>query len=123
MGCSYDAIYKYSEAKESYERAEIILEMKLAEIEYDDNKPFDPEEIPNNADREEYKNISQEILPELKEMIIDAENSLNSANTTGINHLVKRKKKSCEVAGDGDNGEGNGVPEDFFHSFLLALFL
>lgn len=87
LGCSYDAIYKFENSKECYNLAIGILESRLSDIrkkatnsvaalKTTSDLDFDLETISNNADRKEYKNISDDVLPELKERIIDAENSL-----------------------------------------------
>ena len=139
LGVTYDAIYKYDSAKECYEKCLAILENKLSELKKlgsEGTENFDVENL-KTADKKEYNHIN-ELIPEIKERIIDSQNSkekhdqdkemlrqvlLNQAttnsfeaassskSTSSINHLVSRKRKSMENDGkiDEENKENVGV--------------
>ena len=112
LGVTYDAIYKYDSAKECYEKCLAILENKLSELKKlgsEGTENFDVENL-KTADKKEYNHIN-ELIPEIKERIIDSQNSkekhdqdkemlrqvlLNQATTNSFEAASSSKSKNIE---------------------------
>jgi len=145
LGVTYDAVYKYVDAKSCYEKCLTILEGKLEEI----VKKADGDlESLKTADKKEHTHII-DLIPEIKERIVDAQaskekhdedkemlkqvllnqatsnkfesagSSSSKAKSSDINHLVSRKRKSMEVGKvDEENKENVGVESKKINSNL-----
>jgi len=119
LGCSQDAIYQYNKSITSFERAIEIMEERVKDLKEKDEESLKP------ADKREMKDLIETTIPELKERLVDAkasekkheedkellkqvllaksttntfEASTSSKPVTSINNLVKRKRKSGDMA-------------------------